>query len=296
MNDYVKVILKMSPAPSLGEAGDALSIDDGQDVLSALLADIGFESFEKEGDRLVAFIPKRLFDPLALAKTVEEFPFTNVMPVQTDAVEEIQGEDWNSEWEKNYFQPYVFGDNECVVHSTFHSGYPKCTHDIVIDPKMAFGTGHHSTTRLMVGALFASELEGKSLIDVGTGSAILAILAEKLKAGQIVAVEIDEAAFVNAVENMALNGCTHIEAIEGDIAKVTPDRTFDYLLANINRNVILDNLEAFAAHLAEGGTMFLSGFYTEDSPVIDDRARKLGLREFYSKEDNNWAILGYRKL
>lgn len=295
MNDYIKVTLKLSPAPSLGEAGDVLTVDDAQDVLSALLADAGFESFEKDGDRIHCFIPSRLFDPQALAKAVEEFPFTDIIPVETESIEEIVGEDWNSEWEKNYFQPYVFGDNECVVHSTFHKGYPQCPYDIVIDPKMAFGTGHHSTTRLMVGALFNSDIEGKSLIDVGTGSAILAILSEKLKAKRIVAVEIDEAAYTNALENVALNGCSHIEAVLGVIDNVPESEKFDILLANINRNVILDNLEAFVKHLNAGGIMFLSGFYTEDAAIIDCKAKNFSLKEFYSKEDNNWAILGYKK-
>lgn len=294
MNDYIEVKIRFTPA-STSEAGITLSIEDAQDILSAQLADIGFESFEKNNDLLVSFIPSKLFSSQKLDDTLSEFPFLDTVILDVEKVTEIEGEDWNSEWEKNYFRPYVLAGNKCVIHSSFHKDYPVCDMDIVIDPKMAFGTGHHSTTQLMVDALFSSNLKGKSLLDVGTGSGILAIIASKLGADPITAVEIDEPAYLNALENSELNRCSNIRFILGIISDVEDGQLFDFVLANINRNVILNDLKSYVDHLKDDGQIFLSGFYDKDVEIILDKAESLGLKMNISAVNNDWAIVGLKK-
>lgn len=277
-----------------GTTGDVLSRDDAADILSAELAQIGFESFEVTENGMRAYIPSRLFDPDILHQTLlDSFTATKAL-VEIKETREIEGEDWNKEWEKNFFRPYILGENKCVVHSSFHTDYPKCEYDIVIDPKMAFGTGHHSTTRLMMNALFQSNIKGKSLIDVGTGSAILAILASKLKASVIDAVEIDEAAYLNAIENIKLNNCDNINVILGVITDTDPDKKYDFLLANINRNIITGDLPEYVKRLKPTGSIFLSGFYCHDIDIIDKVAQNLNLQLFHKAVDNDWAALGYK--
>lgn len=295
MNNYTKIKIKISPVASSDATGDMLSWDDAADILSSFFANIGFETFEQEKPYLTSYIPSRIYDRDIILELLSQFPYKQDFILEVKETEEIEGRDWNSEWEKNYFQPYVFGENKCVVHSSFHTGYPQCEYDIVIDPKMAFGTGHHSTTRLMVEALFDSQIENKTLLDVGTGSAILAILASKLKARRVMAVEIDEAAYDNALENIKLNGCTNIEVVHGDIYHLQDGLRFNIVLANINRNIILDDLPEYCRRLNPEGLLLVSGFYNTDAEMIDRRAAQCRLEPFYRKEDKDWIILGYRK-
>lgn len=291
MNDYVEAKIRLTSV-SHKETDVSLSVEDAQDILSARLADSGYESFEKDGGILTAFVPAKSFDRQVLDKTLASLPFADSINISVEGIKHIEGEDWNSVWEKNYFQPYIFGENKCVIHSSFHYGYPECDLDIVIDPKMAFGTGHHSTTRLMVEALLNTDLKSKPVLDVGTGSGILAIISEKLGAENITAVEIDESAYVNALENSELNGCRNINFILGDIDSVNAMDKFDILLANINRNVILEDLPKYCSRLKPDAQIFLSGFYEEDAGMILDKASTTKLRKNYYASDNRWAIIG----
>ena len=259
--------------------------EDMTDVMAAVLADAGFESFVADADGLTAYIRKDDYLD-SMAELVNEMPF-HCQVKWTAKV--IEGRDWNSEWEKNYFKPIVVGDR-VAIHSSFHTDVPVCEYDIVIDPKMAFGTGHHSTTCLMIGRLLSVDLLGKKVIDMGTGTGILAILAAMRGADKVAGVEIDEAAYVNAVENVALNGEFDIRMIHGDATALSSiDFKADYFLANINRNVITADLGLYAERLAPEGTIFLSGFYQADVPVIEDAARAHGLRVLDVTEDNNWV-------
>ena len=274
MNDYVEVRVDMIPCS-----------EDMTDVMAAVLADAGFESFVADADGLTAYIRKDDYLD-SMAELVNEMPF-HCQAKWTAKV--IEGRDWNSEWEKNYFKPIVVGDR-VAIHSSFHTDVPACEYDIVIDPKMAFGTGHHSTTCLMIGRLLSVDLLGKKVIDMGTGTGILAILAAMRGADKVAGVEIDEAAYVNAVENVALNGEFDIRMIHGDATALSSiDFKADYFLANINRNVITADLGLYAERLASEGTIFLSGFYQADVPVIEDAARAHGLRVLDVTEDNNWV-------
>ena len=276
MNDYVEVRVALSPCT-----------EDMTDVLAAVLADAGFESFVADTEGLTAYIRKDDYAD-SMADLVREIPF----PCQAEwSAKVIEGQDWNSEWEKNYFKPIVVG-NRVAIHSSFHVDVPVCEYDIVIDPKMAFGTGHHSTTCLMIRRLLSVDLAGKNVIDMGTGTGILAILAAMRGASRVAGVEIDEAAYVNAVENVSLNGEFDVKLLNGDASALENiDFAADFFLANINRNVITADLSHYVAKLAPDGTIFLSGFYREDVPVIEAAAKPLGLSVKDVTEDNRWVSI-----
>lgn len=277
MNDYVEYRIDLEPMPG----------EDATDLLAALLGEVGFESFVPDERGLTAYAPVKLFDAEATAAALADFPFDARMHISHKVIE---GQDWNSEWEKNYFQPIVVGDR-CVVHSSFHTDIPKVEYDIVIDPKMAFGTGHHATTSLMLDRLLGMDLEGKSLIDMGTGTGILAILAAMRGARPVTGIEIDPFAQVNAVENVALNGHPEITMIAGDASALETLKPADVFLANINRNVILADIKSYVSALKNGGVIFLSGFYTEDIPMLVQAAEKCGLRSDGYTFRDNWACL-----
>jgi ribosomal protein L11 methyltransferase len=281
MNNYIKTVFTVAPLD-----------ETATDVLAALLADAGYESFVPEEPGLTAYAPKALFDADATAVTVENFPLDGYSITYTH--EEIEGEYWNAEWEKNYFQPIVLG-NQCVIHSTFHTDVPQARYDILIDPKMAFGTGYHQTTCHMLRAILASDMNGKSVLDMGCGTALLAILARKHGAADVVAIDIDEFAYENALENIALNDTADIEVRMGGAEALRDNDSFDYVIANINRNILLADMGRYAECMHSGSVLFISGFYTEDMPVLQEEAARHGLRYDGCDEDNRWAMMRFVK-
>ena len=256
------------------------------DLLAAFLCDVGYESFSPDETGVTAYIKDDLYDENQVKEILEDFPIECSLKY---ACEKVEGEDWNEEWEKNYFQPIIIGD-ECVVHSSFHKDIPAARYDIVIDPKMAFGTGHHSTTSNMMRHILDSDLEGKSVIDMGTGTGILAILCKMRGASKVTGIEIDPFAWENAVENVRLNG-VDAEMLCGDADKLSGIEPADYFLANINRNVITSDISKYAAALKPGGIMFLSGFYESDIPVIEQATTPEGLHIENYLEDKDWVAL-----
>lgn len=277
MNDYVEVRI------------DAVPCDEtATDILASLLCDIDYESFVPDAKGLTAYIKKELFDRGKLDMVIETFP----MPGHKFdiAVKEIEGKDWNAEWERNYFQPIVVGD-QCVIHSSFHADYPKCKYDIVIDPKMAFGTGHHATTSLIIRRLLDMDLEGKSVIDMGTGTGILAILAAMKGASPVNAIEIDEFAQVNAVENVRINHHPEINVILGDAGALKQLPKADLFIANINRNIILNDLKSYAEAMKPGASLLLSGFYEDDVNIILEQASEYHLGFLRVSSHDHWACL-----
>lgn len=278
MNDYRKVTITVEPSTEVAT-----------DILASLLADEGFESFVAEEPGLSAYIKAELFAPESLVRVAGSFPLQGVNLSFDDTL--VEGRDWNHEWEKNYFRPIVIGDNKCVIHSSFHTGYPACDYDIVIDPKMAFGTGHHSTTSLIIGHLLELDLNNRSLLDMGTGTGILAILAAMRGASPVIAVEIDPMAHVNAVENVAANGHPEIDVRLGDASLLAGMPRVDIMLANINRNIILADLDSYARVLHPGSLLFLSGFYVSDVPMLAQKAATLGLVVKSQRELNDWCCL-----
>lgn len=277
MNDYIETRIETTPCD-----------ETTTDILAALLADIGYESFVPDSSGLTAYIKKEDFNEDRLGLTLETFP----MPGHkfTTANTTVEGKDWNNEWEKNYFKPIVV-DDVCVIHSSFHHDFPKCKYDIVIDPKMAFGTGHHSTTSLIIRNLLNADLSGKSVIDMGTGTGILAILAAMRGASPVTAIEIDPFAQVNAVENVALNHHPEIRVILGDASELAGTEPADVFLANINRNIITADLPSYSRSLKPGGTIFLSGFYVNDVDIVKNAAEKEGLVFDGYTEHENWACI-----
>lgn len=279
MNDYTRVKFTVTPNEEVAT-----------DVLAALLADAGFESFVPEDDGMSAYAPQALYDADAVAAVVAGFPLEG-FEITYDS-EFIEGEDWNAEWEKNYFQPIVLGE-ECVIHSTFHKDVPKARYDILIDPKMAFGTGYHQTTCHMLRTILAQDMTGKSVLDMGCGTALLAILARKHGASNVVAIDIDEFAYENARENIVLNGTPDIEVRLGGAEAIRPSDSFDIVLANINRNILLADIKNYVRAMHPGSQLFISGFYTEDIEVLKEEAARHGLQYIDSAEDNRWAMVRF---
>ena len=282
MNDYIELRVDLNPCDEAAT-----------DVLAALLAEHGYESFVPDEYGLTAYVREGDFDAGILRDVIAEMPFEGI--TADSRWEKVEGRDWNAEWEKNYFQPIVI-DGRCVIHSSFHNDIPAADYDIVIDPKMAFGTGHHQTTTLIIRHLLGEDLNGKSVTDVGTGTGILAILAAMRGASPVNAIEIDEFAHVNAVENVALNGHGEINVILGDASTLKALEPADILLANINRNIILNDLGRYAQALVPGGEMVLSGFYSADADIILADAEKLGLAYKSRASIDDWTCLVLTKL
>lgn len=258
------------------------------DLLAAFLADEGYETFESDNTGTTAYIRSDKFSQESVETIIRDFPIPAVLSFSFD---EIEGEDWNKEWEQNYFQPILI-DNSLVIHSSFHEKYPHADIDILIDPKMAFGTGHHATTSGMARLLLKNSPEGKDVIDMGTGTGILAILAKKMGAKKVTGIDIDEFAIENAKENGALNR-EDITWIIGDDRALDHFTQADILLANINLNVIKDNIDKYLAKIKPGGLIFLSGFLESDVHQILELAQMRGLNHIDSIHDSNWVAMAF---
>ncbi|MDE6310060.1 MAG: 50S ribosomal protein L11 methyltransferase [Muribaculaceae bacterium] len=278
MNDYIETRVDITPCDEIAT-----------DLVAYNLCEIGYESFVADLSGVTAYRPVRipLTDEQILDAITEAIPDYKFTVKHTS----IEGEDWNKEWEQHYFQPIVVGDNRLVIHSSFHKDFPKCDYDIVIDPKMAFGTGHHATTSLIVNRLLGADLIGKSLIDMGTGTAILAIVAAMRGASPVTGIEIDPVAYDNAIENVALNGHSEITLICGDASALDQVEPSNWLVANINRNVITADIDRYASHIVEGGTALFSGFYIEDVPIIEKAAALVGLKVVSVDSRDRWACV-----
>ena len=257
------------------------------DVLASELGEIGFESFTSNENGLTAYISEKLYDTEAIKDKITSFPLG---PVTFAYIEKfIVSKNWNEAWEKNYFQPIRIG-NECIIRASFHEAVPDITHTIIIDPKMAFGTGNHETTFLMISEILKLDLEGKEVLDMGCGTAVLAILASMKGAAPITAIDIDEWAYRNAKENVALNNTDNIEVLLGG-AEILGNQSFDVILANINRNILLKDIPSYASVLRKGGSLIMSGFYKEDIPIIREKCEKSGLSFSRFSELDNWVCV-----
>lgn len=276
MNDYIEVRFDLTPCSEIET-----------DVLAALLCEIDYESFVPDESGLVAYVKKELFNELKIKATIADFPFENEISYKYEVVE---GQDWNSEWEKNYFKPIIVKD-QCVIHSSFHKDIPTLPYDIVIDPKMAFGTGHHATTSLIIEQLLEMDMVDKTVVDMGTGTGILAILASMRGASQITAIEIDPMAHTNAIDNLKINNAESVEIILGDASSLDKVTNVDIFIANINRNIITQDISAYVTTLHRGSVVLLSGFYESDIPVIMEYAKPLGLTYSSHTVKNDWSCL-----
>ena len=256
------------------------------DILLAELAELGFDSFLETRDGLLAYVKKELWNPADLRNVHilanEDFDIDY-------EVSEIVQENWNEQWEKN-FEP-INVDNQCVVRAPFHEKQD-VAYDIVITPKMSFGTGHHETTHMMLEMVLGLDFKDKSVLDMGCGTGVLAILAAMKGARSVDAIDIDNWSYLNAMENVSGNGCEQIKVFEGDVSLLT-NQSYDIILANINRNILLSDISVYAGHLKKDGVLLLSGFYKEDIALISKECAAYGLSFQENLEKNNWVASKY---
>ncbi len=258
------------------------------DILLAELGELPFESFVEEHDGLLAYILQDDWHPHILESVqILNAPET----VITYSLRELQPENWNATWEQ-HFTP-IFVGNSCVVRAPFHDP-PDVEYDIVIVPKMSFGTGHHETTQLMLGYLLKYDFEGKAVLDMGCGTGVLAIMAAMKNADPVHAIDNDPWCYLNALENVERNGQGHIRVFEGD-AGLLKGQQYDCILANINRNCLLTDIPVYIRHLTAKGWLILSGFYADDIPVISGKCLEHQLYLFEKKSMNHWAAVVYHQ-
>jgi ribosomal protein L11 methyltransferase len=260
----------------------------GSEILIAELGEKAFESFIETETGISAFVQKNLWSETIL----EDIQIlTNPEFTIKYTFEEIEQVNWNEEWEKNFEAIEV--DGKCHVRAPFHEK-TNAEYDIVIEPKMSFGTGHHETTHMMIQHILETDCTHKKTLDMGCGTAILAILAEMKGAQPIDAIDIDNWCYLNSIENAERNNCKHISVYEGD-ADLLVGKRYDIIIANINRNILLNDMQIYVDCLNENGLLFLSGFYTEDIPVISESCASKGLTYVKQFERNNWVALKFTK-
>ena len=263
------------------------------EVLTALLGEIGFDSFIENETYLLAYIPQAQYSEEKLKECLMDYPFKETAISFTQ--KEIEDKNWNEEWEKNYFQPLII-DDRCIIHSTFHTDIPQKEFNIIINPQMSFGTGHHETTSLMLKSILDEDLNNKTVLDMGCGTGILSILAKMKGAKQITAIDVDSWCIQNAKENIALNNLNDIEVILGDAKQLNKyANSFNLVLANINRNILLQDMKSYLPTLQPNGHLLISGFYEEDAPLLRKEAKKLGLTQISSKVKNRWMMMQFQK-
>ena len=261
-----------------------------KDLLIAELAGIGFNTFEDVEGGFAAFTDESSFSEAQLLEVIAEFKDGIEL---TYDVAEIAAENWNETWEKN-FEPLVI-DDQCYVRATFHAPQPQYPYEIVIDPKMAFGTGHHQTTTMMMEYILNTDLEDRTVLDMGCGTGILAILAAKRGATSLTAIDYDEVCYESTIENTALNGIDYITASCGG-KEVIPDTAFEIILANINRNILLDQISVYAKVLTSGGSIFFSGFYeSPDLEMIRTECELFDIHYVDHKKNGEWVAAHFKK-
>lgn len=263
-------------------------VEPGSDILIAEIADMGFESFENTENGFLAYIPEDLNSQVDLNDL--KFPdFSYSFTVQ-----KMEQVNWNEEWEKN-FKPVIVNDN-CVIRAPFHHLEKKYKYDLLIMPKMSFGTGHHDTTWLMCRNMLEHDFKKKSVFDMGTGTGVLAILAKKLGAAEVVGNDIDEWSVENARENCAANGCSEIRIVEGAGDLLTRKNQYDVVLANINKNVLKSYLPALSGALKSNAHLFMSGFFKTDCKELIALASSYCFKLYKQELKNDWAMLIFQKV
>lgn len=264
-----------------------------KDLLADSAAEAGFESFEETQEGLEAYVQKELFDKNALDASIADFPIEGTDISYT--IEDAEDKDWNEEWEEQGFDPICVDDQVLIYDAKHPELHPTTSPDhieIDIEAKLAFGTGNHETTRMIVSTLLNMNLYKMRVLDCGCGTSILGLVASKLGASEVVGYDIDEWSVENAKHNAQLNGVDNLEVYFGNASVINHiSGVFDVVLANINRNILLEDMKSFRGVLNEGGYMILSGFYEEDIPVLLEKAKEFGLYESGRRTDNNWACL-----
>lgn len=271
MTNYIKITIPVSS-------------DEQQEILLALLSEEGYDGFEETSDAFNAFISEEQFDQQQLEELLQPFSLSY-------AKEIIAPKNWNAEWESNY-EPVIV-DEFVAVRAHFHQPITTVQHEIVITPKMSFGTGHHATTWQVMKRMQSIDFTNKTVFDFGCGTAVLAILAEKLGATKVLAVDNDDWCIENSLENVAANACTKIVVQKADVPST---QQFDIILANINRHILLQYMQTMAATLTANGFIIISGFYKEENQLLIDAAAAQQLKLVASSDRNNWSALLFQKL
>lgn len=261
-------------------------VQPGTEILIAELGYAGFESFVETPDGVIAYIQvgdhsESILESIYILNS-SEFEITYNF-------ETIEQTNWNAEWEKN-FNPIVVGD-QCAIRAPFHDPFD-VKYDIIIEPKMSFGTGHHETTHMMIEHVLASDFTKKSVLDMGCGTGLLAILAMKKGASRVEAIDIDNWCYLNSLENISRNDCDQITVLEGD-SSLLEGKQFDVIIANINRNILLNDLSTYVACLNKNASLFLSGFYDSDFELVQESCENLGLKFETKRTRNNWVALKF---
>ncbi len=273
--DYMELYCKLNP------------LEPWREILIAQLSDIGFESFEETHDGFKAYIPASLLDEKLLEDSCM-LPESTKNPIVTKELKHIKTINWNEEWER-HFEP-IQVDDVVYIRAPFHKPQPHMAYDIIIEPKMSFGTGHHETTRLVVKWMLETDMKNAAVLDMGCGTGILAILAAKMGAPKVVAIDNYMFAYENTLDNLARNGLPDIEARHGD-AGMLGDEVFDIILANITRNVLLEDMSAYRSVMHAGGLLIVSGFLQADKQLIVDHAAQLGFHCEGEKTIDDWVGL-----
>ena len=260
------------------------------DIIMCELGEVGYESFVSTSTGFKAYIPKDLYNENLLKQTLNVYTECKVKYSN----EEIPDQNWNAVWENSH-EP-VMVEDFCWVYALFHGTNNSCQYNILIEPKMSFGTAHHSTTYMMLSLIRDEEMVGKRVLDMGSGTGVLSILAEKRGAKHIEAIDNDEWAYRNALENVENNNCHNIDVLLGDASLLTNNKKFDIIIANINRNILLRDMHRYINVLEKDGTLLLSGFYSHDIPSIQEEAEKLGMKFDCHKERNEWVACRFIKM
>jgi ribosomal protein L11 methyltransferase len=266
------------------------SVNPFADIIVARLNEIDFESYAEDENGIKAYVQTLLLNENAVKEIISEVAELCEL---TFSISKVKQENWNKQWESN-FEP-VFINDKCVIRAHFHQPIPDVDFEIIITPKMSFGTGHHETTSLVMNEMFSLDFNNKSVLDMGCGTGVLAILASKLGANSLVGIDFDEWAVENAEENSVLNSIDNIDYIHGD-ADAIGDATFDIIVANINRNIILQDIEKYVGAMNEKSEIIFSGFLKEDIPLILEKSEQLGLDLVVSKNKNKWQMLHLKKV
>ncbi len=275
--NYTKITFNLTP-----------DSEENREILVAVLAVLAFESFDETEEQVLGYVPGESFNFAEMNEITSTLPFS----VHTEN-EMIPDQNWNEVWEKNYFKPLLIG-NRCLVRAPFHTEYEPAEFELVIEPKMAFGTGNHETTTLVAEQILNMDLTGKTVLDMGCGTGILGMLASLKGAKSVTAIDIDTWSFESTVENARLNNIFNLEAKLGD-ASLLRNESYEIIFANIHKNVIINDLPAYEKVLKSGGKLYLSGFYTHDMPDVKKKAESLGLQETGFHEKNNWAVYLFEK-
>ena len=264
-----------------------LADEDLADWLIAELGEVGYDSFEQGEGYVKAFILVDDYNEEATNELLANFPVSG-FSYETQ-LEELPDINWNEEWEKNYFQPILLGDGACLIRAPFHDPRPEVPLEIIINPKMAFGTGNHETTSLVGEWILSYDVSGQRVLDMGCGTGILGLIALKRGARHLTAIDIDPWAYANVQENATLSGVTIDEMLRGDASLLEGREGYDLILANITRNILLEDMPRYREVMRPGARLILSGFYEEDIPLLRARGEELGLTFVGSEVRQRWS-------